>query len=261
MENLPSHHYDGAVLIAPKAQDAYFHRYRIAHPEESFDVLDLGRLERMFQYELSQGADDLLLALGVNPVDLELTKTVVKRLRYAPRIQGLVPYFSLRDELEKSRFLRIIHDPFTYFKGKMIIVRGYSDGRAISEAMQDLPNICVNFDFGQERPRLEPAGQVPAGDLLISEDAEKPIYLLAPEKAAVPERLQGLTRLAEPYAPSVGSFFVLSSSDPYFEPMRYPLPDEILKALRLPTACEAQRRLDVEMRHLLLSPRLLAYIS
>ncbi len=259
MDILPSHHYDGAILIAPKAQEGYFARYRKDHPDESFDVLTLGELEAMFQYELDSKADDTLLSFGVDEQDIKLAKTIIRRLRYAPRIDALSSYLEMKDELEKKGLLRIKSDPFAYFKGKMIIVRGYADGRAISEAMQDLPNICVNFDFGQERPRVDApkTASLDEAEGLIQE-APKPTYLLA--GSSIPNRLLNLPRLTEPYAPSEGSIVAVSSAQPYFVAKAMPLPEEILKALRLPSEKEAERRLEVEMASLLACPRLLAYV-
>ena len=260
MDILPSHHYDGAVLIAPKAQEGYFKRYRSDHPDESFDVLDLQELEEMFQYELLPGAEEVLKSVG--DLDLETAKVIIKRLRFAPRIKALESYFVLMNDLENKGFLRVKHDPFAYFKGRMIIVRGYADGRAISEAMQDLPNICVNFDFGQERPRLEPARTVSMEDAIgLLENTPRPAYLLVPAGSTIPNALMSLPRLEKPYAPAEGSFFALRSTEPYFIPEFLHLDDETLKALRLPTPAEAERRLEVEMRALLSSSRLIAYIA
>ena len=259
MAVLPTHHYDGAILIAPKTQDAYFRHYREDHPDESFDVLDLPALEAMFQFDLDPKADKALLSYDVANEDLEVAKTVIRRLRYAPRIDVLSPYFELKDKLEKNGLLRVLSDPFAYFKGKMIIVRGYADGRAISEAMQDLPNICVNFDFGQERPREEETKTVSIGEAVaLIKQAEAPVFLLAPTGEKIPEPLLDLPRLDIPYAPSEGFFLVLASDKPYFPLREIPLGDDVLKALRLPSLPEAKRRLDVEMKTLLSSPRLLA---
>ena len=260
MDYPPSHHYDDAVLIAPKTEGAYFERYRLAHPSERFDVLDFAALEEMFQFDLGPGIDEALLSLGTKRDGLELTKTILRRLRFAPRIDALTPYFALKDELEKKGLLRVIHDPFAYFKGRMIIVRGYPDGRGISEVMQDLPNICVNFDFGQERPREIPAEEIALDELEpLSENAESPVYLVAAE-GQVPDALSDLPRLDSPYVPSQGSFIVLIGEKPLFEAKALPLDEVLLKALRLPTASEAKRRLDVEVGRLLSSPRLLAIV-
>lgn len=148
MNSLPSHHYDGAVLIAPKAQEAYFARYRQDHPEECFDVLDLDALSACFQYELGDGYCECLLSYGVREEELPLARLVLPRLRYALRIDSLQKYFDWKDILEKEGYLRISCDPFAFFKGRSIIVRGYYDGKGIAEALQDLPNICVNYDYG-----------------------------------------------------------------------------------------------------------------
>ncbi len=262
MGALPSHHYDDAVLIAPKSQDAYFRHYRLDHPEERFDLMDLASLEEMFQYALDPKADDFLASCGVGAGELETTKLVIRRLRYAPRIEGLAPYFELKEKLEKNGLLRVKHDPFAYFKSKNIIVRGYPDGRAISEAMQDLPNICVNFDFGQERPREGEAPTMSMKEAVASLSRfDGPVYLLAEKGVALPRVLSDLPRLNEPFPPSEGSFLALKSEKGYFEPKTYPFDPTVLKALRLPSFEETKRRLEVETKNLFASMRLLAIIA
>ncbi len=260
MPQCPSHHYEGAVLIAPKAQDAYFRRYRDAHPEETFDLIDLESLEEMFWYSLAKGSDEVLLELGVKKEGLEMTKAIIRRLRYAPHIDVLKPYLLLRDELEKKGLLQVLNDPFIYFKDRWIIIRGYFDGRAISEAMQDLPNICVNFDFGQEPPlEIDPVGVSLQTALARVQSASGPIYLYAPDGMPIPDELKGLPRLEEPHAPVEGRFIAYKPNAIRLPP-DYPLNPAISKALRFPSISERTRRLQVETKYLLRCPRLLAFL-
>lgn len=38
-------------------------------------------------------------------------------------------------------------DPFLYFKGRNIVIRGYQDGKRIANALEPLPSICVSWDI------------------------------------------------------------------------------------------------------------------
>ena len=260
MKCLPSHHYDGAVLIAPKAQDAYFRRYKEDHPEERFDVLDLEALSACFQYQLAPGYEKCLQMHGAGEAELDLAKVVIPRLRYAMKAKSLQRYFEYRDILEKEGYLRTSCDPFAFFKGRSIIVRGYYDGKGIAEALQDLPNICVNYDYGLDA--LNASFPEP---LTIEEAmkrigaAEAPVYAIA-FGVEIPKEASHLPRLEGPYAPSEGSFIVFG--DPFSAPVEVPdLPEEALKALRIPTMAEALRRKEVEAKYLLLSTRQLARVG
>ena len=262
MNPIPSHHYEDAILIAPKAQQAYFEAYRKAHPEETFDVLDIAAVEALFQYEATSEATRILQELGVKEAEVQNVLTIIKRLRYAEKNEVLRPYFLLRDGLEQAGVLRVNADPFIYFKGRKIIVRGYYDGKAIAEALQDLPNICVNYDFGLDILREEVLPSTPLSEALsLVIETRKPIYVFAPKGVTLPEPLSDFPRLEEPYAPSDGSFLLYGPMDEIFPLPENPYSDELAKAIRVPTILEAKRRLAVETRYLTLSPRLLARLD
>ena len=38
-------------------------------------------------------------------------------------------------------------DPYAFFKGRNIVIRGYSDGRRIANAIEPLPNISLSWDI------------------------------------------------------------------------------------------------------------------
>ncbi len=260
MNSLPSHHYDGAVLIAPKAQKAYFARYRQDHPEECFDVLDLDALSACFQYELGDGYCECLLSYGVREEELPFARLVLPRLRYAPRIDSLQKYFDWKDILEKEGYLRISCDPFAFFKGRSIIVRGYYDGKGIAEALQDLPNICVNYDYGLDPLNDSFPEPVSLAEATKQIEASEPPVSVIVFGDEIPPSLRHLPRLEGSYAPSEGSFIVVG--DPFLASADVPYLDEAaLKALRIPNEAEALRRKEVEAKYLLLSKRLLARVA
>lgn len=262
MNPIPSHHYEDAILIAPKAQQAYFEAYRKAHPEEVFDVLDIAAVEALFQYEVAPEASRILQEHGLKETEVQNAIVIIKRLRYAEKNEVLEPYFLLRDVLERAGVLQVNADPFAYFKGRKIIVRGYYDGKAIAEALQDLPNICVNYDFGSDILRDETLPPVSLAEALsLVAEAKKPVYVSAAKGATLPESLCDLPRLEEPYAPSEGSFLLYGPMEEIFPLPENPYSDELAKAIRVPTALEAKRRLSVETRYLILSPRLLARVD
>ena len=262
MDSLPSHHYDGAILIAPNAQEAYFRRYRKDHPEENFDVLDLRQLEAMFFYDLSSTAQEILASAGYEEEEIPFLLEAVKRVRYLNDSPALSRYFACRDLLEKSGALQVLHDPFSFFKGRKIIVRGYYDGKAIAEAMQELPNICVNFDFGMDLLKEDAPTPVTYGEALpLIRETDGPLYVIAKDGAVLPKEIADLPRLYEPFAPSEGRFLVYGSVESIFQTKEYACDEDVRKALRLPTLGEMERRLTVERKYLLRSSRLLAYVG
>ena len=139
----PSHHYDGSVLIAPKCEARFFDAYRKEHPEERFKTLSYEEVCECFRFDLAAPWPESV-PLDLRPYLLCMTANHYK----SEPLQKLLP---LAKQLESDGVLRRKSDPSRLFCGKPIIIRGYYGGTAISEALQDLPNISLNWDIRRNR--------------------------------------------------------------------------------------------------------------
>ena len=148
-----SHYYDGTILFAPKSEESYFYAYRARFPHEAFAVYSLEELCDLFRYHVQAGAVDFVVQKGYSKPEasmlLSLLRAMTGKSYKSTSLQKLLP---LRDELLQGGYFQIQGDPVGIFKGKTMIIRGYYSGKYISETIQDLPNICLNWDL--ERPML-----------------------------------------------------------------------------------------------------------
>ena len=160
---IPFRHYGGAVLIAPHTEDDYFFDYRKTYPQERFDVVDYDELLRYFSYGYSlEEAVECLSSFGYEgkvvkdllPYLCRMTKDKYKN----PELEKLLP---IKEKLVSQGVFQKQGDSAAFFCNKTLIIRGYYSGLSISEALQDLPNISLNWDLGRpelnakEAPRLE----------------------------------------------------------------------------------------------------------
>ena len=148
-----SHYYDGTILFAPKSEESYFSAYRARFPLERFTVYSLEELCDLFRYQVEGDAEGLLTNKGYSKEEaatlVPLLRHMTKKSYKSTSLQKLLP---LRDELLQGGYFQIKGDPARIFQGKTMIIRGYYSGQYISETIQDLPNICLNWDL--ERPML-----------------------------------------------------------------------------------------------------------
>ncbi|MCR5349104.1 MAG: hypothetical protein K6E59_05840 [Bacilli bacterium] len=146
-----SHHYGGTVVIAPYNEESYLRAYREAFPEERFRSLTLEEVVGCFGFDV----------LGELDVEERLIRYVRQMTAPSYKSPELTPYLPLVQKWEKEGKLRRKEDPKSIFCGKTILIRGYYSGKPIAEALQDLPNISLNWDLGrpvlkeEELPRQE----------------------------------------------------------------------------------------------------------
>ena len=140
--------YENAIFIAPSSEKGFFDAYRQAFPTSSFDTLTIEEVEAMFFYSYDDEALGLLLQKGYSyPLAKELLKGLChmkdKKTYRSKKLQDLYPLFI--ELKEKGLFYQDAY-PFQFFKGRNIVIRGYSDGKRIASALESLPNISLSWD-------------------------------------------------------------------------------------------------------------------
>ena len=139
--------YENAILIAPISEEGFFNSYRQAFPKVKFDVLTIEEVEGMFALTHDEDAVLYLLEKGYPyPLAKELLIALdhMKEREYkSPKLQALIPLF---EEMKKKGLLYQDALPFSFFKGRNIVIRGYSDGKRIASALESLPNISLSWD-------------------------------------------------------------------------------------------------------------------
>lgn len=262
MTILFSHHYQGAILIAPKSESAYFDAYRKAFPEEVFDVCTIEEVRERF----------LLLDNGLIDPFAYLLRNL-----YLPKYSSLIlkPFLTMRDRAINAGKLLQNPSALPFFKGRPIIVRGYRNGKEIAELLQDLPNINVSWDYGFPLDGEEKAPLVfakkeeaveavqKAYDGLLSEGVHpEEIFVYAEDASLLPPELSKRC-VNELLPPSVGYALVLTKHPdgwilpcpicmPFFGPREY-------KELRQPSPQEWNQRKKEEFQALCKSPSLYCF--
>ena len=260
---LPRRRYDGCVLIAPKACAGYFASYRKTYPEQKFGVYSLEEVEASFRFDVRPDALDWLMKKEPN-FDAKLLLSILSCMRESsyrdPSLLALIP---LRDAmLEEGLLIRKEVEPAAIFCGKPLIARGYYSGIRLSYALQDLPNISLNWDLGQPIFRDEelPLQAVSMDEVyaLIKEEARRrevamnDIVLISDGAVNLP----GVQTLSEPFIPE-GRYGVYLRQEHGLL-----LPEDILPArayqeLRLPTSSMLKKWRDYDVSRLLKHPNLL----
>lgn len=142
------------MLIAPKTEARYFAQYQEDYPQEVFDVVDYEEAARFFSYAYEK--EKALLVLREEGMDEPRAKMLLPYLsrmtKNKYKSQELIDLLPLKERLVSEDIFQMHGDSAAFFCGKPIIIRGYYSGIPISEALQDLPNISLNWDLG--RPSL-----------------------------------------------------------------------------------------------------------
>ncbi|MBE6127505.1 MAG: hypothetical protein E7182_05975 [Erysipelotrichaceae bacterium] len=249
-----SRHYDGAVLIAPESESNYLSAYRAAFPEERFLSFSYEEVCSLFEFKVAAGAKERLASLGFDPRDLDYLRKMVGGPYKNERLIEFEPLVSAF--LAEGLFVHK-EDPANIFCGKTIIIRGYHEGKSIAEALQDLPNISLNWDLGQPRFGEEKKRDL-QGDFasccaylssVLKEIGAGDAYLRYDGDMALPSDLAALPRLKGPFAPSDAK--VLYLEIPAEEESEDRLPPEALAELHLaPKNVREERRVYNEGRFL-----------
>ena len=249
-----SRHYDGAVLIAPESESNYLSAYRAAFPDEQFLSLTYEEVCSLFEFKVAAGVKERFASLGFDPRDLDYLRKMVGGPYKNGRLIEFEPLVSAF--LAEGLFAHKV-DPANIFCGKTIIIRGYHEGKSIAEALQDLPNISLNWDLGQPRFGEEKKRDL-QGDFtsccaylssVLQEIGAGDVFLRYDGDEALPAELEALPRLKGPFAPSEAK--VLYLEVPSQEEAEDRLPPEALAELHLaPKNVREERRQYNEGRFL-----------
>ena len=238
---IPSRHYDGAVLIAPDCEEEYIREYRFDHPDERFVTFSYESLCELFEFDVIESKVE-----ARHRILLPYLKRMTGSEYKSKSIQGYLPL--VRRYLEEGTFHKK-DDPARIFCGKPIIIRGYYAGKMIAEALQDLPNIALNWDLGRTRQKEEPCPtysvhlleealglirQIPGITHVRYDDGDLP--------AGLPYR-----QIRGPFAPTMGKVaYIATRMTPMEE--EAPFSDEALAELHLVGQEEARRRREFDER-------------
>lgn len=139
--------YENAIFIAPSSEKGFFDAYRKAFPTSSFDHLTIEEVEAMFHYSYDEEALGFLIAKGYSyPLAKELLKGLCHMKEESYLSKKLQDLYLLFVELKEKGLLYQDAYPFQFFKGRNIVIRGYSDGKRIASALESLPNISLSWD-------------------------------------------------------------------------------------------------------------------
>lgn len=269
---IASHHFDGALIIAPKSEGRYINQYRFDHPDERFDVMSYEDIVDSLSYRCDEKeAIDYLIKSGFKCDKAEAYLPLLRRMVHpcykAAELKELLP---LRDELVERGYFQIQRDPAEIFCNRNLIIRGYYSGTPIAEALQDLPNISLSWDLG--RPVL---GSSPIEGQAMSSWAEVKAFVLAEKEQGrgpddlyvyanfgLPESL-GIPLLDGPYAPNEGRVIVLEASPKRLLDEEDLLPAEALAEIHVPTRAVARKRAEEDYKFFLRHPNVIArlYVS
>ena len=269
MSELPSRHYDDAVIIAPRCEDGYFAAYRGRYPEERFVHFTYEEVVELFSFSV-QG--DVLGFLEGQGYDRERANALLSCLRrmeldayVSPELNALVPVVK---SLQKEGYFQKRRDPALVFCGKKIVIRRYHSGVMIAEALQELPNINLNWDLDRVDYRDAPLERIEAPSFaeavrLLEVEARK----LEAEGTKLYLRYEGdkdvgllgsLPRIHGPYCPSDGGVLYLETDPGDFD--EDPLPPKALAELHVPCKAERIKRRDYDESRFALLSRLYARV-
>lgn len=139
--------YENAIIVAPKSEWDYFYAYRKQYPEAQFSLYSEEDLESLFAYHYDDRAVVALLEKGFSYERTLDSLNAIALLHCSddadPKIHSLC---LLRDELRKASLLYEDVAPERTFLGKSLVIHGYHDGKRISLAIKDLPNMTISYD-------------------------------------------------------------------------------------------------------------------
>lgn len=259
-----SRHYDGAVLIAPESESKYIEEYRKAFPEEQFLCFTYEEVCSLFDFAYGKAAEDYLKSEGVFFRYLPYLKKMTGGPYKHESLKSLEPL--VQRLVDKGLFIRK-EDPTSIFCGKTIIIRGYYSGKMIAEALQDLPNISLNWDigmpvFGEEKNRDLRGDFAVCADFLLAKYQEicgenGDVYLRYEGQRKLPLSLAALPRLHGPFVPPGSETLYLEEEREDSLPDDL-LPDAALAELHLVTATTLKQRRAFDEDHFLRHPGLCA---
>jgi|GEM_PF-1936670 len=244
-----SRHYDNAVLIAPLCEEEYFAAYKETFPGEHFDVFSYEEICACFEYECDDRAEKLLKQWCAPEGVLPYLKRMKEEHYKDDRINILLPYVRW---LKKEGVFQNKVDPATIFCGKTLIIRGYYSGTMIAEALQDLPNISLNWDVGRAPLNEEEHPVDFKGDFasavktvrtfLESLPSRDDIVLRYEGNALLPEELKELPLLHGPFVPT-GKKVIYIEEQNEADVGEDILPSSCLAELRLPDQARRKARI------------------
>lgn len=255
---LYSHHYDGTILFAPKVEEPYFASYRKVFANERFDVYTYEDVLELFTFPCSNEAGDYLESIGVNRDLLPYLRRITAQSYKSAELQRYLP---LVQELRSRGLFQKEADSAAIFCGRVLTIRGYYSGKMFAEALQDLPNISLNWDFGRpvlnekELPQIQVQGLEEAMKVLLAKlDGLKgeSVYLRYEGNKVLTEPLAKLPRIQGSFIPYGAKVLYLETDAPKEMGVR-PFSKQALAELHVPTLEEeASRRLHDEqcfLRH------------
>lgn len=260
---LPFRYYGGNVLIAPKSENQYFKRYRSQYPEEDFSLVDYDEVLRFFSYQYDEDKAVACLALlGLSETKAkELLPYLCRMLKDHYKHEELQVLLHLKEALVREGIFQIHGDSAAFFCNKSIIIRGYYSGLPISEALQDLPNISLNWDLGRPELKDEEIARVECSNV------EEAVYKARDSVDAMLEEgvlpsdiyfhsdlpnvtLPGIQTLTEPYAPTGGKVIYLETKKEDAVEKDLFSPMALAELHLVPSATKAKRKEEDEKRFL-----------
>ena len=251
---LRSHHYGGAVIFAPKSEEAYFEHYRKAFPSEDFRVYTIEETQELFAYDLVGDAVGYLESKGYYSRE---ASNLVEYLRFMTGRQyknaWLKEHMPLVEELLEKGYFQKKSDPAEIFCNKVLFIRGYNSGKRIAEILQDLPNISVNWDTGRATFKDEEImrHEYPTFEKCLDairhyvKKHGKNAYLRYEGIKPLPDDILELKRLEGPFIPTGAKVIYLETPSRPLRQVDF-LSDKALKELHLASVSEleALRRND-----------------
>lgn len=136
-----------AIVVTPQCRKPLFLAYRQAYPEDDITLLTVEELENLFLYHYDDRAIRYLIERGKGYKE---AKDILKAIAYIklgkhyqkPR---LIELQKLAAELVELEYLYKDEYAKRMFLGKNIVLDGYQMGKRISYALDDVPNICMNW--------------------------------------------------------------------------------------------------------------------
>src|SRR5574344_508919 len=143
--------YENAIVIAPKTEWDYFYAYRKEFPTASFSLYTEEDLEDLFRYHYDDRAVLYLLHKGFSYERALDSLNALAALTCSddpdPKVHALC---LLREELLQVSLLFKDVAPERTFLGKSLVIHGYHDGKRISLAIKDLPDMTISYDSVSE---------------------------------------------------------------------------------------------------------------
>lgn len=145
--------FEHSLIISPSCRKEYFLRYRNQYPEDDIVLMSVEELEDLFHYHHDLRAVRYLIKKGKGYKE---AKDILKCLEYidlkkAYQSKRLKEFQHLAGEMVAMGLLYKDEYALKLFKGRDIIIDGYPEGKRISYALDNVPNISMNwFKNGEE---------------------------------------------------------------------------------------------------------------